>query len=59
MNGNLKLNDLLGLTDAELKKTRIRLNTYNGVTNPIEEYKKKGAKNKSEVKNQRQRIGFN
>ncbi|MBQ8292576.1 MAG: GIY-YIG nuclease family protein [Bacilli bacterium] len=40
MNGKLKLNDLLGLNEEELKNTKIRLNTYNGETNPIEEYKK-------------------
>lgn len=40
MDGKLKLNDLLGLTEEELKNTKIRLNTYNGETNPIEEYKK-------------------
>lgn len=40
MNGKLKLNDLLNLTDEELYNTKIRLNTYNGVTNPIEDFKK-------------------
>ena len=40
MDGKLKLNDLLGLTKEELKNTKIRLNTYNGQTNPIDEYKK-------------------
>lgn len=40
MDGKLKLNDLLDLTKDELKNTKIRLNTYNGQTNPIDEYKK-------------------
>lgn len=40
MNGKLKLNDLLHLSNNDLKNTKIRLNTYNGKTNPIEEYKK-------------------
>ena len=40
MNGKLKLNDLLGLTQEELSRTKIRLNTNNGYTNPIDEFKK-------------------
>lgn len=40
MNGILKLNDLLGLTAEELNHTKIRLNTYNGDKNPIDEFKK-------------------
>lgn len=40
MNGKLKLNDLLGLTKNELSRVRIRLNTYNGEKNPIDEFKK-------------------
>lgn len=36
----LKLNDLLQLTHDEILKTKIRLNTYNGEKNPIEEFKK-------------------
>lgn len=40
MNGKLKLNDLLGLTPEELSRTKIRLNTYNGDKNPIDEFKK-------------------
>lgn len=40
MEGILKLNDLLGLTKEELSKTKIRLNTYNGERNPIDEFKK-------------------
>lgn len=40
MNGTLKLNDLLGLTIEELQSTKIRLNTYNGDKNPIDEFKK-------------------
>ena len=36
----LKLNDLLQLTDEELKHAKIRLNTYNGDKNPIDEFKK-------------------
>ena len=39
--------------------TQIKKYTPQLDTATIEEYKKKGAKNKSEVKNQRQRIGFN
>ena len=40
MNNILKLNDLLQLTQEELSRTKIRLNTYNGVKNPIEEFMK-------------------
>ena len=40
MGNNLKLNDLLGLTQEELNRTKIRLNTYNGDKNPIDEFKK-------------------
>ena len=40
MDGKLKLNDILGLTQEELSRTRIRLNTYNGDKNPIDEFKK-------------------
>lgn len=40
MEGTLKLNDLLGLTKEELSRTKIRLNTYNGDKNPIDEFKK-------------------
>lgn len=40
MNGKLKLNDLLGLTEEELSRTKIRLNTYNGDKDPIDEFKK-------------------
>ena len=36
----LKLNDLLQLNQEELKRTKIRLNTYNGDKNPIDEFKK-------------------
>lgn len=36
----LKLNDLLGLTQSELNNTKIRLNTYNGNKNPIDEFKR-------------------
>lgn len=40
MNGKLKLNDLLGLIEEELSRTKIRLNTYNGDKDPIDEFKK-------------------
>ena len=40
MNGVLKLNDLLQLTETELRNTKIRLNTYNGENNPIDIFKK-------------------
>lgn len=40
MEGKLRLNDLLGLTEEELSRTKIRLNTYNGDKNPIDEFKK-------------------
>lgn len=40
MNGELKLNDLLNLSNEELRTTKIRLNTYNGDKNPIDEFKK-------------------
>ena len=40
MDGKLKLNDILGLTQEELSRTKIRLNTYNGDKNPIDEFKK-------------------
>ena len=40
MDGKLKLNDLLGLTQEQLSRTKIRLNTYNGDKNPIDEFKK-------------------
>lgn len=36
----LKLNDILGLTQEELLRTKIRLNTYDGNKNPIDEFKK-------------------
>ncbi len=40
MNNKLKLNDILQLTPEELSNVRIRLNTYNGDKNPIDEFKK-------------------
>ena len=40
MGKKLSLNDLLGLTPEELSRTKIRLNTYNGDKNPIDEFKK-------------------
>ena len=40
MDGKLKLNDILGLTQEELSRTKIRLNTYNGDKNHIDEFKK-------------------
>lgn len=40
MDTKLKLNDLLGLTQSELNNTKIRLNTYNGNKNPIDEFKR-------------------
>ena len=39
MNSKLKLNDLLNLTDEELSRTKVRLNTDNGESNPIDIYK--------------------
>jgi hypothetical protein len=36
----IKLNDLLKLTDEEIARVRIRLNRDNGVTDPIDEFKK-------------------
>lgn len=39
MNGKLRLNDLLNLTDEELSRTKVRLNTNNGCENPIDIYK--------------------
>ena len=40
MENKLKLNDLLGLSEEELSRTKIRLNTYNGEKNPIDEFKR-------------------
>lgn len=40
MDKRLKLNDLLCLTQDELSVTKVRLNTYNGNKNPIDEFKK-------------------
>ena len=40
MEGKLKLNDLLRLTDEELSRTKVRLNMYNGWNNPIDIFKK-------------------
>lgn len=40
MDGVLKLNDLLQLTEKELHNTKIRLNTNNGKKNPIDVFKK-------------------
>lgn len=40
MDKKLKLNDLLGLSQEELSRTKIRLNTYNGEKNPIDEFKR-------------------
>ena len=40
MSNQLKLNDILNLTQEELARTKIRLNTYNGERNPIDEFKK-------------------
>lgn len=39
MNGKLKLNDLLQFTDEELARTKVRLNTNNKSSNPIDIYK--------------------
>ena len=39
MDKELKLNDLLNLTEEELSRTKIRLNTYNGEKNPIDDFK--------------------
>ena len=40
MKNKLKLNDILQLTQEELSRVKIRLNTYNGDKNPIDEFKK-------------------
>lgn len=40
MNGRLKLNDLLRLSEEDIAKVRIRLNRNNGQVNPIDEFKK-------------------
>ena len=40
MEGKLKLNDLLGLTEEELDRTKVRLNMDNGWNNPIDVFKK-------------------
>lgn len=40
MNNKLKINDILQLTQEELSRVKIRLNTYNGDKNPIDEFKK-------------------
>lgn len=40
MNNTLKLNDLLHLSDEELAYTRIKLNRYDGKTQPIEAFKR-------------------
>lgn len=40
MDGILKLNDLLNLTPEELEVCKIRLNTHNNETNPIDEFKR-------------------
>lgn len=37
---DLKLNDLLHLSDEEIGRTKVRLNTWNGEKNPIDEFKK-------------------
>jgi len=37
---DILLNDILHLSDEELKNTRIRFNMYNGETNPIDEFLK-------------------
>ena len=39
MDGKLKLNDLLRLSQEELSRTKVRLNTNNGWENPIDIYK--------------------
>lgn len=40
MDGKLKLNDLLQLSEDELKVTKVRLNTNNGRDDPISEFKR-------------------
>ncbi len=40
MDGKLKLNDLLNLTEEDLARTKVRLNKYNGEKNPIDDFKK-------------------
>ena len=39
MTTELKLNDLLNLSEDELKNTKVKFNQWNGETNPIESYK--------------------
>lgn len=34
------INDLLQIPDAEIGNTRLKLNVYNGDTDPLEEYKR-------------------
>ena len=40
MEGKLKLNDLLQLSEEELSRTKVRLNTNNGEKDPIDVFKK-------------------
>jgi hypothetical protein len=40
MNGKLKLNDLLGFTQQEISRIKIRLNTNDGNQNPLDVFKK-------------------
>lgn len=40
MENQLRLNDLLNLSEEELARTRIKLNTYDQETHPIEAYKR-------------------
>ena len=40
MNGKLKLNDLLGFTQQDMSKIKIRLNTNDGKKNPLDVFKK-------------------
>ena len=39
MTTELKLNDLLNLSEDELKNTKVKFNQWNGETNPIDRYK--------------------
>ena len=39
MTTKLKLNDLLNLSEDELKNTKVKFNQWNGETNPIDRYK--------------------
>ena len=56
---DLKLNDLLQLSDEELENTKVRFNQHNGKNNPIEEFKKNpdGLKHWNYYNSQRYKVG--